>query len=254
MAHGDIIAVEAVAATCYENGNIAYWYCADCGQAWLDEACILNTNLKSVVVPAMEHNFEDGVCTNCGETNSGSEEPEEAPIKVNGLTCTETTRTEITLTWDALDGAVKYWVYVDGKLYISTTDTVATIKGRKVNTSYDIYVVANLSDTEFLLAENADVINVTTDDYDYWSNVLAHDDDSITVIWTAEGCTKAWMYYGTSEDNMVLYASSTDGTFEKENLKHEDYYFVQIAYLIDGKIVYGEVQKAIFENVGYIPV
>ena len=51
MAHGTITAVEAVAPTCYENGNIAYWYCADCGQAWLDADCTLNTNLKAVVLP-----------------------------------------------------------------------------------------------------------------------------------------------------------------------------------------------------------
>ena len=51
MAHGTIAHVEAVAPTCYENGNIEYWYCEACGQAWLDEACTLNTNLKAVVLP-----------------------------------------------------------------------------------------------------------------------------------------------------------------------------------------------------------
>ncbi len=43
---------EAVAPSCTENGNIEYWYCADCGMAWLDEACTLNTNLKAVVLGA----------------------------------------------------------------------------------------------------------------------------------------------------------------------------------------------------------
>ena len=51
MAHGTIAHVEAVAPTCYEDGNIEYWYCEACGQAWLDEACTLNTNLKAVVLP-----------------------------------------------------------------------------------------------------------------------------------------------------------------------------------------------------------
>ena len=51
MAHAEATHVPAKAATCYENGNIEYWYCADCGQAWLDEACTLNTNLMSVVTP-----------------------------------------------------------------------------------------------------------------------------------------------------------------------------------------------------------
>ena len=42
-----------------ENGNIEYWYCTTCGFAWLDEACTLNTNLLSVVVPVQaEHTVE----------------------------------------------------------------------------------------------------------------------------------------------------------------------------------------------------
>ncbi|MBQ6849295.1 MAG: hypothetical protein IJN76_04480, partial [Clostridia bacterium] len=51
MGHGVITHVEAVAPTCYENGNIEYWFCEACGQAWLDEACTLNTNLRAVVLP-----------------------------------------------------------------------------------------------------------------------------------------------------------------------------------------------------------
>ena len=67
----NIVAVEAKAASCTENGNIAYWYCADCGQAWLDELCHLNTNLKAVILPAAGHtytNAHDASCDVCGET------------------------------------------------------------------------------------------------------------------------------------------------------------------------------------------
>ena len=83
MAHGTITAVEAVAPTCYENGNIAYWYCEACGQAWLDADCTLNTNLKAVVLPmahgAITHveavaptctamgNIEYWYCEACGQ-------------------------------------------------------------------------------------------------------------------------------------------------------------------------------------------
>ena len=51
MGHGTITHVEAKEPTCFENGNIEYWYCEDCGQAWLDQACTLNTNLLAVVLP-----------------------------------------------------------------------------------------------------------------------------------------------------------------------------------------------------------
>ncbi len=44
--------VEAVAATCWENGNLEYWYCDACGLVCLDEAMTLVTNRMSVVVPA----------------------------------------------------------------------------------------------------------------------------------------------------------------------------------------------------------
>ena len=50
----NVIHVEAKDATCYENGNIEYWYCDACGAAWLDEACTLNTNLMSVVTPMLD--------------------------------------------------------------------------------------------------------------------------------------------------------------------------------------------------------
>ncbi len=83
MAHADAIHVEAKAATCYENGNIEYWYCEACGQAWLDADCTLNTNLKAVILP-MAHaeathvaakaptcsengNIEYWYCADCGQ-------------------------------------------------------------------------------------------------------------------------------------------------------------------------------------------
>ncbi len=55
MAHGEIIHIEAKAPTCFENGNIEYWYCVECGQAWLDAECTLNTNILAVVLPNPGH-------------------------------------------------------------------------------------------------------------------------------------------------------------------------------------------------------
>ena len=48
----NIIHVAPVAATCTTDGNIEYWYCDACGAAWLDAECTLNTNLRSVILPA----------------------------------------------------------------------------------------------------------------------------------------------------------------------------------------------------------
>ena len=64
-----IVAVEAKAATCTDNGNIAYWYCSDCGAAWADEALTQVTNLRNVIIPAPGHADENGdyKCDNCSD-------------------------------------------------------------------------------------------------------------------------------------------------------------------------------------------
>ena len=85
-AHGTIIHVPAKAPTCTEFGNIEYWYCEDCGYAWLDPDCTRNTNLMAVKLAPVSHSYvkaegddaykaptctEDGyqnyVCSVCGE-------------------------------------------------------------------------------------------------------------------------------------------------------------------------------------------
>ena len=67
----NIVHVEAVEPTCTEMGNLEYWYCDVCGQAWLDEACTLNTNLMAVKLPMADHTYDDCSdleCNVCGET------------------------------------------------------------------------------------------------------------------------------------------------------------------------------------------
>ena len=70
MAHKPATHVEAVAPTCTTLGNIEFWYCEECGQAWLDAACTLNTNLMAVRLPMGDHNYVNGTCTGCGDIKS----------------------------------------------------------------------------------------------------------------------------------------------------------------------------------------
>ena len=44
--------VEAKAPTCTENGNVEYWYCSDCGSAWLDVDRTVVANQNSVKLGA----------------------------------------------------------------------------------------------------------------------------------------------------------------------------------------------------------
>ena len=61
-----IVHVDAVPATCEALGNIEYWYCSDCGYAWADEALTQQTNRMSIIVPMVDHNYVEGVCSACG--------------------------------------------------------------------------------------------------------------------------------------------------------------------------------------------
>ena len=53
-AHNGVL-VPAKEPTCTQSGNIAYWYCADCGGYFLDEACKQPTTLADVTRPAAGH-------------------------------------------------------------------------------------------------------------------------------------------------------------------------------------------------------
>ena len=89
--------VAAKAATCTDNGNIEYWYCDVCGQAWLDAECIMNTNLRSVILPATGHSYFDdcsAICDVCGAEREVSHNV----IHVDAVAATCTT-----------DGNIEYW-------------------------------------------------------------------------------------------------------------------------------------------------
>lgn len=65
---------EAKDPTCMEKGNTEYWYCADCGKYFSDEACTKEIALKDTVIEATGHgeteikNAKDATCTEEGYT------------------------------------------------------------------------------------------------------------------------------------------------------------------------------------------
>ncbi len=83
-AHSTLTHVEATDATCESNGNIEYWYCADCDKYYSDEDATTEIELDDTVISATGHTTEtqnakdatctedgytgDEVCTVCGET------------------------------------------------------------------------------------------------------------------------------------------------------------------------------------------
>ena len=106
----DMTKVQAVAATCTEDGNEAYYKCSECGKYFSDEAGDTEISLEDTVIAATGHKVEklpgkaatcteDGLtegekCSVCGEVikaqeviKSSGHTPEVVPGKA--ATCTE---------------------------------------------------------------------------------------------------------------------------------------------------------------------
>ena len=121
-----IVAVEAKDATCTENGNIAYWYCEHCGACWADEALTQVTNHLSVVVPTIEHSYDniyDAACNVCG----GVREVPQLPVEFGGKSISEDV-SGLAFKYDlAIEG-----VAIKGNTYNQADFTNATFNGHKL--------------------------------------------------------------------------------------------------------------------------
>lgn len=53
----DLTHVEAVAAACKQDGNIEYWYCADCGKYYSDAAATTEITQADTVIAGLGHNW-----------------------------------------------------------------------------------------------------------------------------------------------------------------------------------------------------
>ena len=60
--------VDKVDPTCTEAGNKEYWICEDenCKEMFLEEAAIKAVQWKDILLPATGHNYQNGICRNCG--------------------------------------------------------------------------------------------------------------------------------------------------------------------------------------------
>ena len=60
---GTLQAHSAVAATCVDNGNTAYWYCTACQNYYSDANGQLKIQLEDTVIPALGHDWAAATCT-----------------------------------------------------------------------------------------------------------------------------------------------------------------------------------------------
>lgn len=70
--HTDLEKVDAKKATTKKEGNIAYWYCSDCGKYYSDAAATKEITQADTVIPKKKHSGNTGSTGNTGNTGAGS--------------------------------------------------------------------------------------------------------------------------------------------------------------------------------------
>lgn len=68
------------AATCTQNGNIAYWHCKTCDKYFSNEEGTAEITLEKTVIPATGHNYVNGVCSVCGDVSGDVSDDKEYTV------------------------------------------------------------------------------------------------------------------------------------------------------------------------------
>ena len=63
-------------ATCLNAGNVEYWFCTDCGNYYLDADATNETTAETTILPALGHNYVNGICTRCSAKDPNAAEPD----------------------------------------------------------------------------------------------------------------------------------------------------------------------------------
>ncbi len=157
--------------------------------------------------------------------------------KVYNVKAVAASDSTIDVSWSSIDGATKYWIYVNGELHSSTTTNKASVKC-KTSKTYEIKVTARLADGTILKVENATAVYVTMDKLPSCkvSDISIADitNASFNISWkTDSGYSKYWVYV---DDNCIN--STTDSSFFVENLSPKTTYEVYVlAQLADGTLL-----------------
>lgn len=143
----------------------------------------------------------------------------------------------IDVSWSAIDGATKYWIYVNGELYSSATTNKATVKC-KTSKTYEIKVTARLLNGTILKVEDADAVYVTMDKLPSCKvggvSITDVTNVGFTLSWDlSSDYSKYWVYV---DDTCIN--STTDSSFVAENLSPKTTYEVYVlAQLLDGTLL-----------------
>ena len=253
----------AKAATCTEKGWAAYDTCSRCDYSTYKEIAATGHHHNAVVTAptctakgytthtcntcgnsykdsytnALGHSYASGKCTRCGAADPNYKPAPKAPaLKIT------TVSGKPKIYWNAVDGAVKYWVYrsTDGKnfkYYDRTNNTSYTNKSTEIGTTYYYKVKA-------VNANNA------ASDYSVSKGILCkpaaptvsinRSNGKPKLSWKAvSGAKKYWIYRSTDGKNFKYWDSTTKLSYTNSGAASgtKYYYRVKAVAVVNGKNV-----------------
>ena len=139
--------VDKVNPTCTKAGNKEYWICEDenCKEMFLEEAAMKAVQWKDILLPATGHNYQNGICGNCGANDPTYVDIHPGTPKVKAKAKGVQ---KIKLSWSQAKDAQGYIVYrynAKTKKYAviaNTKKTAYTDKKRTPGTVYKYLVKA----------------------------------------------------------------------------------------------------------------
>lgn len=139
--------VDKVNPTCTKAGNKEYWICEDenCKEMFLEEAAMKAVQWKDILLPATGHNYQNGICENCGAKDPTYVDIHPGTPKVKAKAKGDR---KIKLSWSKAKDAQGYIVYrYNAKtrkyaVIANTKKTAYTDKKRTPGTVYRYLVKA----------------------------------------------------------------------------------------------------------------
>ena len=139
--------VDKVNPTCTKEGNKEYWICEDenCKEMFLEEAAMKAVQWKDILLPATGHNYQNGICKNCGAKDPTYVDIHPGTPKVKAKAKGDR---KIKLSWSKAKDAQGYIVYrYNAKtrkyaVIANTKKTAYTDKKRTPGTVYRYLVKA----------------------------------------------------------------------------------------------------------------
>lgn len=139
--------VDKVNPTCTKAGNKEYWICEDenCKEMFLEEAAMKAVQWKDILLPATGHNYQNGICKNCGAKDPTYVDIHPGTPKVKAKAKGDR---KIKLSWSKAKDAQGYIVYrYNAKtrkyaVIANTEKTAYTDKKRTPGTVYRYLVKA----------------------------------------------------------------------------------------------------------------